>query len=249
MNKLSVIVITYNEEANIRDCLKSVSWADEIVVVDSMSTDKTVEICGEFNAIVIQRPFEGYGRMRNIALAQCFHDWVLALDADERVSDELRRSILKVMKGAEADAYLIARRSHFLGRRIRYCGWYPDERPVLFNRSKMKYSEQLVHESVEVAGTIGRLNGDILHYPFRDLRQYFRKMDRYSSLRAEEMQKDGKRFGIHHLIVNPLAMFFRMYVAKLGFLDGKVGLILSLLYGYYYTMIKYVKLWEKQSGK
>lgn len=133
-----------------------------------------------------------------------------------------------------------------MGRWIKHCGWYPDYRqPQFFNRKKMKYTEQLVHETFELNGRLSYLKGHALQFPFLNLEQYLRKMERYSSLRAEEMFKEGRKFKVHNAVLNPLAMFFRMYVAKLGFLDGTTGLILSLLYGYY-TLLKYVKLWEKQ---
>jgi glycosyltransferase involved in cell wall biosynthesis len=244
--KLSVYVMTYNEEAKIRDCLESVKWADEIVVMDSFSTDRTVEICRQYGAKVAQEKFAGFGRLRNQAVAQCANDWILSIDADERCTSELKDEVLGMLAaGPAADAYYVPRKSHFLGTWVRHCGWYPDYRqPQFFNRKKMKYREQLVHETYDLDGTIGYLKGHALQYPFLDLDAFLKKMDRYSSLRAEEMMKAGKKFRLSQVIVHPAAMFWRMYVQKLGFLDGKVGLILSLLYGYY-TMIKYIKLWER----
>lgn len=245
--KLSVYVMTYNEETKIKDCLESVKWADEIVVMDSFSTDKTLEICRQYTDKIIQKEFVGFGKLRNMALDKCTHKWVLSVDADERVTDELKNEILeKLAKDPEADAYFVPRKSHFLGYWIKHCGWYPDFRqPQFFNKTKMKYSEQLVHETYVLDGKTSYLKGHVLQYPFLSLDQFFKKMDRYSTLRAQEMHKEGKKFKISQLIINPAAMFFRMYIAKLGFLDGKVGIILSFLYSYY-TMIKYIKLWEKK---
>jgi len=173
---------------------------------------------------------------------------VLSVDSDERVTPELRDELLSLMeKGPECDAYLVPRKTHFMGRWIRHCGWYPDFRqPQFFNKNKMKYSDQLVHETYELDGRLGRLKGHVLQFPFTDLGQYLKKMDRYSDLRAREMHSKGKKFSVLNLIVNPLAMFFRMFVAKLGFLDGREGLVLSYLYAYY-TAIKYIKLWEKET--
>lgn len=247
MNKLSVFVMAYNEKDKIKDCLESVKWADEIVVMDSFSTDGTVEICRQYTDKIVQKEFVGFGKLRNIAVDACSHDWILSVDADERVTDELREEVLALLaKGPDADAYHVPRKSHFMGYWIRHCGWYPDYRqPQFFNRTKMRYREQLVHEGYELNGRLSYLKGHALQFPFLNLDQFLKKMDRYSTLRAVEMHRQGKQFRLHNIIVNPLAMFFRMYVAKLGFLDGAVGLILSLLYGYYYTMIKYVKLWEK----
>ncbi len=246
MNKLSVYVMTFNEKEKIKDCLESVKWADEIIVMDSFSTDGTVDIAKNYGAKMVQKEFVGFGKLRNIALENCSNDWILSVDADERVTEELKKEILeKLAKGPEADAFFVPRKSHFLKFWIKHCGWYPDYRqPQFFNKKKMRYKEQLVHETFELDGKIGYLKGHVLQFPFLNLDQFLKKMDRYSSLRAEEMYEEGKKFKIRQIIINPLAMFFRMYVSKLGFLDGIPGLILSLLYGYY-TIIKYIKLWEK----
>jgi len=246
--KVSVFVLAYNEKDKITDCLESVKWADEIVVLDSFSTDGTAEICRRYTDKIIQKKFEGFGKLRNAAVAACSNDWILSVDADERVTQELKEEVLGLLaRGPDADAYYVPRKSHFMGRWIKHCGWYPDYRqPQFFNRTKMKYTEQLVHETFELNGKLSHLKGHALQYPFLNLDQYLRKMERYSSLRAEEMFKDGRKFSVFNAAVNPAAMFFRMYVAKLGFLDGVHGLILSMLYGYY-TLLKYVKLWEKQT--
>lgn len=244
--KLSVYVLTYNEEAKIRDCLESVTWADDIVILDSFSTDRTLPICENYTGKIFQQEFVGFGKLRNIAIEHCMYDWVLSLDADERVTPELREEILKKLADApDADAYFIPRKSYFLEYWVRHCGWYPDYRqPQLFHKRKMKYREQLVHEGFDVTGKVGHLREHVIQYPFLNLDQFLKKMDRYSSLRAEEMVKQGASFHISQVLTHPAAMFWRMYFQKLGFLDGKVGLILSLLYAYY-TMLKYTKLWEK----
>ena len=242
--------MAFNEKEKIKDCLESVKWADEIVLMDSFSTDGTVEIAKQYGAKIVQKEFIGFGRLRNFALEHCSNDWVLSVDADERVTEELKQEIIqKLSQGPKADAYYVPRKSHFLSHWVKHCGWYPDYRqPQFFNRKKMKYTEQLVHETFELNGKTGYLKGHILQYPFLSLDQYLKKMDRYSSLRSEEMFKAGKKFSIFQLLINPLAMFFRMYVAKLGFLDGKIGLILSVLYCNY-TIMKYIKLWEKYTKK
>ena len=248
--KLSVYVLTYNEEAKIRDCLESVTWADEIVILDSFSTDRTIQICEKYTEKIIQKEFSGFGKLRNFAVEQCANQWILSVDADERVTPELREEIRSKLAGVpDADAYFIPRKSHFLNYWVRHCGWYPDYRqPQLFDRSKMKYREQLVHEGFDVDGKAGHLREHIIQFPFLNLDQFLRKMDRYSSLRAEDMAKGGAKFHIWQIITHPAAMFWRMYFQKLGFLDGKVGLILSLLYAYY-TMLKYAKLWEKLQSR
>jgi glycosyltransferase involved in cell wall biosynthesis len=248
-NKLSVYVIAYNEESKIRECLESVKWADELVVADSFSTDRTVQIAREYTDKVIQVKFEGFGKLRNDVLKRLENDWVLSVDSDERVTPELKDEVLSLLASEPgADAYLVPRKSHFMGRWIRHCGWYPDFRqPQLFNRKKMKYTEQMVHETYELDGRLSRLKGHVLQFPFLDLNQFFWKMDRYSTLRAGEMNAQGRRFRISDIIIHPAAMFIRMYVSKAGFLDGARGFVLSLLYAYY-TMIKYIKLWELNIG-
>ena len=252
MEKLSAYIITYNEEERIRDCLESVKWADEIVVLDSFSTDRTVEICREYTDKIYQHRFAGFGDLRNTAISHTSNNWILSVDADERVTEELREEISEKLKtGPAADAYFVPRINYFLGHRIKHCGWYPDYRqPQFFHKDRMKYTDQLVHEGFILSGKVSYLHGHVLQYPFLSLEQFFRKMDRYSSLRAEDMFREGRRFNIHHLITHPLSMFIKMFILKRGFLDGKVGFIISTLYAYY-TFIKYIKLWEKseQTGK
>ncbi|MBN1621169.1 MAG: glycosyltransferase family 2 protein [Endomicrobiales bacterium] len=244
--KLSVYILSYNNENKIRDCLESVKWADEIVVLDSFSTDKTVDICKEYTKNIIQEKFAGFGRLRNIALSHTSNDWILSVDTDERVTVELKNEIEEMLKGEiKADAYYVPRISHFLNHQIKHCGWYPDYRqPQFFNKNKMKYTSQLVHETFELNGKIGYLKGHMLQFPFFTLDELFSKMDRYSSLRAREMTEQGKKFNISQLLIHPVGTFLRMYVQKAGFLDGREGFILSVLYSYY-VLVKYVKLWEK----
>ncbi|MCB4792496.1 MAG: glycosyltransferase family 2 protein [Elusimicrobia bacterium] len=245
-NKLSVYIMSYNNEDKIGDCLESVKWADEIVVLDSYSTDKTVEIARKYTDKIFQQEFVGFGKLRNIALAHTAYDWILSVDTDERVTPEFKNEVLKKLAdGPDKDAYYVPRISHFLDHRIRHCGWYPDYRqPQFFNKKKMRYTEQMVHETFELNGRVGYMKEHILQFPFLTLSQFFEKMERYSSLRADEMTKEGKRFKVYQIIINPLAMFARMYILKAGYLDGKEGFILSVMYSYY-TLIKYVKLWEK----
>ena len=246
---ISVYLLTYNEEANIRAALESVVWADEIVVVDSFSSDKTEKICREFTDLFFQHAFEGFGRLRNQAIAHTTHDWILSVDADERVSDALREELtLLVQRGPTADAFYVPRKSHFLGQWMQYGGWYPDYRqPQFFHRLRMRYREDLVHESFELMngakGTLGYLQGDVLQFPFRAISQYLRKMHRYSTLRAEAMFHEGRRFRVHQLVSHPLFTFCKMYLARQGFRDGMAGLVLAGLYASY-VFAKYAKLWE-----
>lgn len=249
MSKLSVYVIAYNDEPNMRACLESVAWADELIVVDSYSTDGTEKISREFTDKVFQHEFHGFGRLRNEAVAHASHEWVFSLDTDERATPALRQELNRVIHTREAaDAYFVPRKNYFLGRWIRHCGWYPDYRqPQLFRKARLRYRDELVHESYDVEGSIGYLKEPALQYPFRDIDHYLAKMDRYSDLMATRMVEQGKRFHPHQLITHPMFTFMKMYVARAGFCDGIPGLILSGLYAYY-TFIKYAKLWEASAS-
>jgi glycosyltransferase involved in cell wall biosynthesis len=247
--RLSAYVITLNEEANIAACLETLAgWADEIVVVDSHSTDRTVEIARGFTERIFQEDFPGFGRLRNNALKHCRHDWVFSLDADERATPELKAEITRELEAPRQAAYLVPRRTHFLGHFIRHCGWYPDYRqPQLFDRRRFRYREDLVHEGWVCDGGVGKLSGHVLQYPFRNIAQFLAKMDRYSELRARDMIRNGRGFSAARLVLAPPFTFARMYLLQQGFRDGLPGLILSSLYAYY-TVLKYVRLWEQQSG-
>ncbi|HIA14896.1 MAG TPA: glycosyltransferase family 2 protein [Nitrospirales bacterium] len=246
---ISVYLLTYNEEVNIRAALESVTWADEIIVVDSFSSDKTEQICREFTNLFFQHKFEGFGQLRNQAISHTTYDWILSVDADERVSNELREEItMLVQRGPSADAFYVPRKSHFLGQWIRYGGWYPDYRqPQFFHRLRMRYREDMVHESFEfmngAEGKLEYLQGHVFQYPFRTISHYLGKMHRYSTLRAEAMYREGRRFRTHQLVTHPLFTFFKMYIVRQGFRDGMAGLVLAGLYASY-VFTKYAKLWE-----
>ena len=243
---VSVYIIAYNDELNMRACLESIAgWADELIVVDSHSTDRTEVIAKEFTDKVYQVDFQGFGSLRNQAVSYCSHEWVFSLDTDERMTPGLKEEIRQVLdRGPEADAYFVPRKNFFLGRWIRHCGWYPDYRqPQLFRKSRFRYRQELVHESFDCDGAVSYLQQPVLQYPFRDIDHYIAKQDRYSDLMAKRMVKDGNRFSPHQLISHPLAAFIKMFCLRRGFLDGMPGLILSGLYGYY-TFMKYAKFWE-----
>ena len=245
VRKISAVVIGYNDEPNMRACLESITWADEIIVVDSHSTDATATISREFTDKVFQHTFEGFGKLRNEAVAHASYDWVFSLDTDERATPEIRDEIRALLaKGPDADAYFVPRKNYFLGRWIRHSGWYPDYRqPQLFHKGRMRYKEDLVHESYEIEGRVGYLKEHVLQYPFRDIDHYLAKMDRYSDLMAKRMVERKRRFHPHQLMSPTVFTFAKMYVGRAGFLDGKQGLILAGLYAYY-TFIKYAKFWE-----
>jgi glycosyltransferase involved in cell wall biosynthesis len=246
---LTVYTLTLNEARQIRAVLESVKWADEILLLDSFSTDGTVEIAREYNARVVQEAFCGFGRLRNHALAAASHDWVLSIDADERCTPELALEIRKELLAPAFDAYLVPRRSHFLGRWMRHSGWYPDYRqPQLFNRQKFRYHDEAVHESYALEGRLGRLRQHVLQYPWDTLEIATAKLQRYSTLMAERYAGQGKRASAAKMLLSPAGMFLRILVLQQGFRDGRHGFVLATLYAYY-TFLKYAKLWERNSKR
>lgn len=244
--KVSVVVIGYNDEPNIRACLESAQWADEIIFVDSYSTDATTRIAAEFTDKVFQHKFEAFGKLRNDAIAHASNDWIFSLDTDERATPEIRDEVRALLaRGPEAPAYFVPRKNFFLGRWIKHCGWYPDYRqPQFFDRCRLRYRDgDLVHESFDVEGSVGYLKEQVIQIPFRDIKQFLSKMDRYSDLMARRLIEKKRRFHPYQLVARPIFTFLKMYLFRLGFLDGLQGFILSGLYAYY-TFIKYVRLWE-----
>ena len=247
---LSVILITKNEEANLKDCLESVSFADEIIVVDSQSSDKTQEIARSFGAkLEITSDWPGFGLQKNRALSLATKDWVLSIDADERVTPELKQEILATMASPKAaDCYAIPRSSWYCGRFMKHSGWYPDYVDRLFKRGTARFSEHLVHEHLLPEGSKGKLKHHFLHYSFRDFSQVLRKVDTYSSALAEQSFKQGKRSSVCKAFWHAVWAFIRTYIFRLGFLDGPQGLALAIsnAEGTYY---RYIKIWLlQQSG-
>ncbi|NWF55788.1 MAG: glycosyltransferase family 2 protein [Syntrophaceae bacterium] len=244
MAKISVAIITHNEERNIRDCLESVNWADEIVVVDNGSTDGTVAICREYGARVFPEDWKGYSAQKNSAIDKTGNEWVLSLDADERVGPELRQEMEDALQGnPPVDGYWIARKNYFLGRWIRYCGWYPDLNLRLFRRGRGRFSERAVHEKVEVQGKTSTLKHPLVHETYRSLSDFFIRSDRYSTLAAGEMQRQGRKYRWWNLCFRPPLTFLQMYLLRAGFMEGYRGFLLAVLYSHY-TFAKYAKLKE-----
>ena len=244
---ISVIVPTKNEEKNITDCLSSVSWADEVIVVDARSTDRTVEIAGRFTKNIFVRDWTGYAEVKQFALQKATHDWVFWLDADERVTPALAEELIAIVQSPRSSyrAYEVARRAYFLGMWIRHSGWYPGYVIRLFQRRMATFTSASVHEKVIVQGPVGRLTSDLLHYTDDTIFHYLTKMNRYTSLAAEDSARGNRPFRLSALLVRPPYQFFRMYILRLGFLDGMHGLILALLSaGHVFT--KYAKLWDAE---
>ena len=248
---LSVILITKNEEANLKECLESVSFANEIIVVDSQSSDKTQEIAQSFGAKVeITTDWPGFGPQKNRALNLATQEWVLSIDADERVTPKLKKEILAVTSSKESlNCYAIPRSSWYCGRFMKYSGWYPDYVDRLFKRGTAKFSDHLVHERLLPSGSVGQLQNHFLHYSFKDFSQVLKKIDAYSTASAEQAYLKGKRSSVGKAVGHGLWAFFRTYVLRLGFLDGAQGLALAIsnAEGTYY---RYIKIWLlEQSGK
>jgi (heptosyl)LPS beta-1,4-glucosyltransferase len=243
---LSVYLITLNEEANIERALASASWADEVILVDSGSTDRTVQIAREHGAKVYSEPFVSFVVQKNSALDRCHGEWALNLDADEEVTPELRTSIETVINnvGEKHGTYVVCRKTWYFGRWIRHCGWYPEYRCRLSKRGQARWVGDTVHEHLESTGSCGRLSGDLLHRPYRDLGTHLKRIDRYSSLFAEREINKGHRSSMFSIMFHPPWKFFRMYILKGGFLDCTPGLIASLM-GAWYTFMKYARLYER----
>lgn len=244
--RLSVVVITQNEEERIRACLESAAWADELVVVDAESSDKTATIARELTDQVFVRPWPGFAAQKNFGLAQAHGDWILSLDADELISAPLREEIAVILAGgAEHAGYSIPRRNVFWGRWMRHGGLYPDRQLRLLRRGRGRFAERSVHESVTVDGSVGRLTGHLEHRSYRDVADFLARADRYSTLAAEEWLASGRRSRpLVDLVARPVGRFLGMYVARAGFLDGWRGFLLAVLYGYY-VLMRSAKVWER----
>ena len=240
---ISSVVITYNEEANIGECLDSLQWTDEIIVIDSGSSDNTADIAKTFTPNVIISGNLSYGVKKNIGIEKASGNWILWIDADERITPELKQEIQKTIAAAEYNAYFINRKSFFINKFIKHCGWYPDYTLRLFRKDTgILFDNQKVHEKAVYSGKTGKLKNDILHYTDRDFEHYFAKLNRYTTLSAEEMHRQGKKATVFDIIFRPVFAFFKMYFLKLGFLDGYMGLVLCSLSGIH-VMIKYSKLY------
>jgi len=242
--KLSVTVITKNEARDVGDALASVAWADELIVVDSCSTDDTVAIARRHTDRVVVREWPGYIAQKNYAASLAAHDWILSLDADERVTPELAAEIQTCLKGAPREAaFQIPRVTWHLGRWIRSTDWYPDYQMRLYDRRSAEWTGRYVHEAVTVRGAAGRLHGELQHYAYRDIADHLETINHYTTLAARQMHEDGRRAGLRQLAAHPPLAFLRNYLAHGGIRDGLPGFIISALNAYY-VFLKFAKLWE-----
>lgn len=244
--KISASIIVRNEEENVAALCETLDWADEIVIVDSDSTDRTVEIARRYTDKVFNRPFQGYKDKHDFADAQTTGDWIFWIDADERVTPELREAIEALRRRDPAslpDGFRIARRTHYQGRWILHSGWYPDYQMRLYRKSASYWDGVAPHETARVQGSIETLPGEFLHYTKRDLSEHHRVLDSYTSLAADYLFRQGKKARGVDLFVLPIAAFLRTYFFKHGFRDGLPGLIIAMFTAYS-VFLKYAKLWE-----
>lgn len=241
INKLSVIIITKNEAENIRACLESVAWADEIVVVDSGSTDATVKICQQLGAKVHVHDWTGFGMQKNRALSYATHEWVFSIDADERVTPELQAQLINAMESESEDGFYVPRLSQFCGKFIRHCGWYPDYVLRLFKKSAGRFSDDMVHERVILKGNAGRLSSPLLHYSYLNEADVRRKTEQYARAGAMQMLKNGKTATLADAPLRAGWAFIRTYIMRLGLLDGVAGFNIARM-NFRTTWLKYRQL-------
>lgn len=241
---LSVLVTTYNEQELLPLCLDSVRWAEELLVVDSGSTDATVTIAEQRGARVLQHPYESPARQKNWGLTQCRHEWVLILDADEVVTPELSEELEALLRhDARSDGYWIGRDNLFLGRLMRHGGWETDRVIRFVHRDRARYDDRLVHEEIDLPGPLPQLRARLVHHTFRSFEQYWPKVQRYARDGARQAFQRGRRVGAGSVLSHAVARFFRMYLLRRGFLDGGHGLVLAL-FSTFTTYLKYAHLWE-----
>ena len=238
---VSVVIIALNAAGQLADCLKSAAFADEIVVVDSGSTDATAEIALEYGAKIFPQPWLGFGKQKQFAIEQASHDWVLCLDADELVSEPLRQSIETVLREPQFQVYRMPRCNRFMGRWLKHGEGYPDWSLRLFNRKSARWSDDVVHEKILTSTAVGRLDGDLLHESAENLADYLDKQNRYTTLQAETMHGQGQRASVTQLLLSPIFRFLRFYLLHFGFLDGMPGLV-HILIGCFNSFAKYAKL-------
>ena len=248
--KISAFIIAFNEEAHIRECVESVSFCDEVLVVDSFSTDKTVELAEAAGAKVIQRKWPGYRAQKAFALESVSNEWVLNLDADERVSPELKGEVESILEAravcddsSQPIGYEVNRLVHYLGRWWNKGGWYPEYRLRFFKKSQVTWGGVDPHEKPIPHGATSKLSGDLYHYTYKDMNDQVNRLNSFSSIMSKEHFDIGKRASIFNLIFNPIARFSKFYLFKGGFKEGKAGFIVAVIEAYY-TFLKYAKLWE-----
>lgn len=247
--KISATIIAFNEERNIARVIESLRCCEEILVLDSGSNDRTVEVASKHGARVVEASWHGYAAQKNIAAELAANDWILSLDADESLSEALEAEIWHIKKAGPAfDGYTMPRLAQYLGRWILHSGWYPDRKVRLFNRTKARWVGEFVHESVRVIGTVGHLQSNLLHFTCNSLSEHLRSMDSYTTLAAQELVTHGKSLGIGRLLFDPPWTFIHTYLLKCGFLDGVEGLTIAYMAALY-NFLKYSKARHMSPGR
>ncbi|MBI4903313.1 MAG: glycosyltransferase family 2 protein [Acidobacteria bacterium] len=247
--QISATIITSNEEHNIARAIESLRCCDEIVVVDSGSSDRTVEIARKLGARVIETIWRGYAQQKNFAAGQATHEWIFSIDADEALSEALEADVWLLKKhGPKFDAYTMPRMAQYIGKWILHSGWYPDRKVRLYRRGKAQWVGEFVHESVQASGTVGHLDSNLLHYTCQSLSEHIRTMDSYTTLAAEELVSRGRKVSWRNLVVDPLWTFFKTYFLQRGFLDGLEGLAIAWMAAIY-TFLKFAKARYMSPGR
>ena len=248
--RISAYIIAFNEAEKIHECINSVLWADEIIVADSYSTDGTTKIAEDLGAIVVQIPFNGYGDLRNEAISFCKYEWILSIDSDERCTEKVRDEILNLINNSSTELYRIPRKNFFMGKWIKYSGWYPNYRqPQLFKNGKMSYTSDPVHEGFISHSNekIGTLNNSIWQFPFKNIEEVLYKTNRYSTLGAKKLEKRQIDSGVLRAFLHGFWSFIKHYIFKLGFLDGGPGFIIAFS-NFEGTFYRYIKLMESKKN-
>jgi glycosyltransferase involved in cell wall biosynthesis len=245
---VSVVIVTKDEEKNIKDALESVREFEEVVVLDAFSRDGTLEICKRYTPRVFQQEWKGYARQKQAAMDLANKEWVLILDADERVTPALKRELAGKIGEGMRDGFYLPRKNYFLGKWIRHSGWWPDYTLRLFRKEVSHVELREVHEKVVVKGSVGHLKEPIEHYTYRTIADYLKKMEQYSTLSANELFQRKSTPPVLSMIANPTYVFLKMFFLRQGFRDGMHGFVLAGLYSVY-TFLKYVKIWEKRRGE
>lgn len=248
--KLSILIITKNEEENIKPLLSSLDFGDEVVVVDSYSTDKTTEFAEKLGAKVLYREFDYHAAQKNWALKQLKNDWVFIIDADERIPDSLKEEIISFLNKEETKekAFWIKRVNFLMGEKVKYSGWQNDKVIRLFNKHFCTYNDKLVHEEVITDDKIGILKNKLEHYTYKDFNTYFEKFQKYSTQKALIKSKKHKKINLFHLVGKPSFKFFQRFILKKGFLDGKIGIIVSSMAAFHDFLV-YLKIWRMKNGE
>jgi glycosyltransferase involved in cell wall biosynthesis len=247
MTKITAIIPTLNEEIHLKDAINSVGFADEIIVIDSFSTDKTLEIAEKMNVKIIKRKFDNFSSQKNYAIEQATYDWIYMLDADERVTEKVREEILKAVKNPkDFIGFYVRRTFYFAGKKINYGGCQRDKVIRLFLKQCATY-KGVVHEKIVVKGKLGFFKNKIDHFSYKSYNHYISKMNHYGALRSQQFFEEGRKVNFFHILIKPCARFFIHYFIGLGFLDGFTGLIFAKIQAYS-VFVKYVKLWSLNRG-